>query len=235
MSGRVIVHGGKGALGSVIVNFFKSKNFWVGSIDLVENEAADANILVNRDADFVGQEHQVLKEIEEILKGEKLDAVICVAGGWAGGNATKDLAKNTDLMIKQSVWSSTISASLAAQYLKTGGVLTLTGAKPALGPTAGMIGYGMAKAAVHQLTKSLSSSGSGMPENSLVVSILPVTLDTPMNRKWMPNADFSTWTPLEFVAELFHAWIQNPKDRPANGSLLQLVTKESKTELVTDE
>lgn len=193
---------------------------------------ADANILVNRDADFVAQETQVIDAVKEILKDEKLDAVICVAGGWAGGNAAKDLAKNTDLMIKQSVWSSTISASVASQFLKDGGVLTLTGAKPALGPTAGMIGYGMAKAAVHQLTKSLSASGSGLPDNSLVVSILPITLDTPMNRKWMPKADFSTWTPLEFVAELFHTWIQSPANRPLNGSLLQLVTKESKTEFV---
>jgi dihydropteridine reductase len=193
---------------------------------------ADANILVNRDADFVGQESQVLDAVKAALNEDKLDAVICVAGGWAGGNASKDLAKNTDLMIKQSVWSSTISASVASQFLKEGGVLTLTGAKPALSATPGMIGYGMAKAAVHQLTKSLAASGSGLPDNSLVVSILPITLDTPMNRKWMPKADFSTWTPLEFVAELFHKWIQNPSDRPINGSLLQLVTKESKTELV---
>lgn len=59
----------------------------------------------------------------------------------------------------------------------------------------------MAKAAVHQLTKSLAAEKSGLPKDSLVVAIMPVTLDTPMNRKWMPNADFSTWTPLEFVAE----------------------------------
>lgn len=193
---------------------------------------ADANILVNRDADFVGQETQVIDSVKAALNDNKLDAVICVAGGWAGGNASKDLAKNTDLMIKQSVWSSVISASVASQFLKEGGVLTLTGAKPALTGTPGMIGYGMAKAAVHQLTKSLAASGSGLPENSLVVSILPITLDTPMNRKWMPKADFSTWTPLEFVAELFHKWIQHPAERPVNGSLLQLVTKESKTELV---
>lgn len=187
---------------------------------------------MNRDADFVAQETQVIDAVKKILSDNKLDAVICVAGGWAGGNASKDLAKNTDLMIKQSVWSSTISASVAAQFLKDGGVLTLTGAKPALGATPGMIGYGVAKAAVHQLTKSLAAADSGLPANSLVVSILPITLDTPMNRKWMPKADFTTWTPLEFVADLFHTWIQNPSGRPSNGSLLQLVTKDSKTELV---
>lgn len=104
-------------------------------------------------------------------------------------------------MWRQSVWSSVIAASVAAQYLKEGGMVSLPGAKPALGPTPGMVGYGMAKAAVHQLTKSLSGENSGLPPNSLAVSILPVTLDTPMNRKWMADADKSTWTPLEFVAE----------------------------------
>jgi dihydropteridine reductase len=47
------------------------------------------------------------------------------------------------------------------------------------------------QAAIHQLTKSLASENSGLPKDSLVVSILPITLDTPMNRKWMANADFS--------------------------------------------
>ena len=103
-------------------------------------------------------------------------------------------------MWRQSVWTSSISAAVAALHLKEGGVLALTGAQPALKGTPGMIGYGMAKAAVHQLTRSLAEKNSGLPENSLVVSILPVTLDTPMNRKWMANADFSSWTPLTEVA-----------------------------------
>lgn len=64
-----------------------------------------------------------------------------------------------------------------------------------------MIGYGLAKAAVHHLTKSLAEEKSGLPENSSVIAILPITLNTEMNRKWMPNADQGTWTPLDFVAE----------------------------------
>lgn len=168
---------------------------------MAENELADANVLVSRDSTWVDQEATVLAGVETALKGEKLDAVICVAGGWAGGNAKKDLAKNSDLMWKQSVWTSAISAAIGANHLKAGGLLTLTGANPATSGTPGMIGYGMAKAAVHQLTKSLAGSNSGLPEDSLVIAILPVTLDTPMNRKWMPDGDFGSWTPLEFVAE----------------------------------
>lgn len=66
-----------------------------------------------------------------------------------------------------------------------------------------MIGYGMAKAAVHQLCKSLAAEGGGLPKDSTVLAILPVTLDTPMNRKWMPKADHSTWTPLEYISEYY--------------------------------
>ncbi|KAL7299992.1 dihydropteridine reductase [Trichogramma pretiosum] len=232
--GRVIVYGGKGALGNVCVNTFKTHNYWVGSIDMKINEAADANIVINNEHNWLEQEENILSQVKELLGEEKLDGVICVAGGWAGGNASnKDFVKNTDLMCKQSIWSSVIAAKVAAHYLKEGGFLSLTGAKAALEGTPGMIGYGMAKAAVHQLTKSLASTGGGLPTDSLVASILPVTLDTPMNRKWMPKADTSTWTPLEFVANLFLDWSQN-KNRPANGSLLQLITKDNKTEIVSE-
>uniref|UniRef100_A0A1I8M7I9 Dihydropteridine reductase n=1 Tax=Musca domestica TaxID=7370 RepID=A0A1I8M7I9_MUSDO len=229
--GRVLIYGGKGALGAACVSHFKSNNYWVGSIDLSENELADVSIVVPRDGCWTEQEQHVLSKVGDVLQDNKLDAVICVAGGWAGGNAKKDLAKNADLMWRQSVWTSTISAAVAAHYLKDGGVLALTGAKPALEGTPGMIGYGMAKAAVHQLTRSLGGKDSGLPNDALVVSILPVTLDTPMNRKWMPKADFSTWTPLTEVAGLFLKWT-NGVERPKSGSLLQLITKDSVTQLV---
>lgn len=276
MSGRILVYGGRGALGAACVSHFKAQNWvskvkcetlkmkiisrnqsfqWVLSIDLAENEQADANVLVPRDATWEEQETVVLGQVATSLNAEKLDGVICVAGGWAGGNAAKDLAKNSDLMWKQSVWSSTISATIAAKHLKDGGFLSLTGAKAALDGTPGMIGYGMAKAAVHQLTKSLAGKDSGMPANSMVASILPITLDTPMNRKWMPSADFSTWTPLAFIAEYVHLKINiyynmpilllfyrsrtfwkwaNGMERPSNGSLVQLVTTDSQTKLVVD-
>ncbi|XP_022192770.1 dihydropteridine reductase [Nilaparvata lugens] len=230
--GRVLIYGGKGALGAACVKHFKTQNWWVGCIDMKENEQADANIVVQVEDDWLQQESKVLSQLQSVLTGDKVDAVICVAGGWAGGNAaSKEFVKNSDMMWKQSVWSSVIAASIASNYLKEGGLVSLPGAKPALGPTPGMIGYGMAKAAVHQLTKSLAGENSGLPANSLSVAILPVTLDTPMNRKWMPDADKSTWTPLEFVADLFYRWSKG-EDRPPNGSLVHLVTKNNVTDLV---
>ena len=55
-----------------------------------------------------------------------------------------------------------------------------------------------------------------------------------MNRKWMPKADTSTWTPLQFVADLVFNWSSTCNERPKNGSLVQLVTKEGITDLVIE-
>ncbi|XP_045777574.1 dihydropteridine reductase [Maniola jurtina] len=230
-SGRIIVYGGRGALGAACVNHFKNANYWVASVDLNPNESADVNIMVPKDFSWVQQEEYVVNELGAALQGQKVNAVICVAGGWAGGNAAKDLSKQAELMWRQSVWSSTIAATVAAKYLSPGGLIALTGAKAALEGTPGMIGYGLAKGAVHQLTKSLGAKDSGLPENSLAVAILPVTLDTEMNRKWMPKADFGSWTPLSFVAELFAKWMKG-EERPPSGSLVALVTKDNVTDLI---
>ena len=37
----------------------------------------------------------------------------------------------------------------------------------------GMLGYGMAKAAVHQLVKGLADEKGGLPSNASVLAILP--------------------------------------------------------------
>lgn len=227
--GRVIVYGGKGALGSTLVSFMKAKNYWVASIDLNVSEQADANVLVKTDCSMPEQESDVCTKVGSLLGEEKLDAIFCVAGGWAGGNA-KEIVSGADSMWKQSVWPAVITASLSSKYLKEGGLVTLPGAQPALNGTPGMMGYGLAKAAVHQLTQSLSGKNSGLPPNSVVLATLPITLDTPMNRKFMSSADFSTWTTLEFVSELFFKWLSG-QEVPASGSLVQFVTKDSKTEL----
>lgn len=237
VGGRVLVYGGRGGLGSVVVSTFKANNWWVLSVDTKANDHADENVIVDvsPDAQWTGQEQAITDQVGKLVDGQKLDSVINVAGGWAGGSADKaDFVKNCDLTWKQSVWTSTIAARLASLHLKPDGLLVLPGADPALGATPGMIGYGLAKAAVHQLTKSLAAPKSGLPDGAQVFAILPVTLDTPMNRKWMPKADTTKWTPLEFVADLMVKWSKSEERPEVNGSLVRLVTQDSVTRLVSE-
>jgi len=227
-SKNILIYGGKGALGAKLVEFFKSQQYKVTSLDFHQNEAADVNITLGPN---LGLEQQAKVVADAIPDGTQLDGIICVAGGWAGGNIASDaFLKNGQLMLEQSLWTSYISASLVPKYLKPGGLLVLTGAQPALKPTPGMIAYGVAKAAVHHLVKSIAAEKGGLPADGNAFAILPVTLDTPMNRKWMKYND--TWTPLEDVANILNGWLEK-RDLPPNGSLVQLVTKDGKTELIT--
>lgn len=104
----------------------------------------------------------------------------------------------------------------------------MTGARAALSPTPNMIGYGACKAAVHHLVQSLAVE---LSEDACVLALLPVTLDTDNNRKWMPRADQTTWTPLDFVSKLLLSWTVEGVDRPASGSLVGLITEKGQTRL----
>lgn len=81
------------------VSYFTSYSYflqWVGSIDLVPNESADFNLLLTEKT-LQGQEKEVCK-LEEQLQNEKLDAIFCVAGGWAGGNAANKGIRPTNIL-----------------------------------------------------------------------------------------------------------------------------------------
>ncbi|KAI8073209.1 hypothetical protein BC940DRAFT_290799 [Gongronella butleri] len=219
------VYGGSGALGRALVSFFKAKGFRVINIDLVENAEAHDNTLIHLEQSLEEQGNHLDKSLGEILKEDKLAGLFCVAGGWAGGNAkSKNFLGSADLMVKQSVNSSLVAGYLAARHLKTDGLLTLTGALAALEPTPGMTGYGLAKAAVHHLTQSLAQPGGGLPEQAKVVCMCPVTIDTPMNRQGMPDADFSTWTPPVAIAEQLASYM-NGSIQVDSGKLISVVTK----------
>uniref|UniRef100_A0A2A4JE47 Dihydropteridine reductase n=1 Tax=Heliothis virescens TaxID=7102 RepID=A0A2A4JE47_HELVI len=230
-SGKIAVYGGRGALGSACVNYFKSANWWVVNIDLKANPSADFNITVPSDGTWTQQEDHVMTLLNSGLQNHKLDAIVCVAGGWTGGNLFDNFSNKADVMWRRSVWPASIAAAVASKHLSPGGLLALTGAIPALKGTPEMMGYGMAKAAVHQLTKSLGSDNSGMPENSVAVALLPLVLDTPMNRKLLPKADYSRWTPLSFVVDLLVKWISG-QERPDSGSLIALLTEDNETQVV---
>ncbi|CEG78437.1 hypothetical protein RMATCC62417_13045 [Rhizopus microsporus] len=228
-SKKLVVYGGAGALGRTLVQHFKSKGYTVINVDLVENTEADFNTLTSTTGSLKEQGESIQNAISQVLGGEKLSAIFCVAGGWAGGNAhNKEFLASSELMIQQSVYSSLIAAQLASNHLQPGGLLTLTGALAALSPTPGMIGYGLAKSAVHHLVQDLAQPNGGLPQDAKVAGILPVTIDTPMNRKFMPKADFSTWTSPSDIATQLEGYLDGSIPL-TNGKLIKVVTENSKT------
>lgn len=45
-------------------------------------------IFIMFNAFFLFKESDILKELDSVLGSDKIDAVICVAGGWAGGSSS---------------------------------------------------------------------------------------------------------------------------------------------------
>ncbi|KAI8050190.1 dihydropteridine reductase-like protein [Syncephalis plumigaleata] len=229
MTSTALVYGGAGALGASTVQYFKEQGWTVFSVDVRPSADASFNVIVDPNQSVVEQAQQVAKTLQETLAGSQLDAILCVAGGWAGGSVVSlDSLANAELMWKQSVNTTLVAGYIAGQYLKPNGLLVLTGSLAAREGTSTMVGYGAAKAAVHQLTASYAGNASGLPSGTRVVAILPETLDTPGNRAGMPNADFTSWTPLNDINAKLFAWATN-KDTVVNGSLIPVITRNGVT------
>jgi NAD(P)-dependent dehydrogenase (short-subunit alcohol dehydrogenase family) len=79
------------------------------------------------------------------------------------------------------------------------------------------IAYAASKADVIRITESLSKAYGNM--GIRVNSILPGTIDTPENRKAMPNADYGKWVKPESIAEII-LFITSDSGQPINGALI---------------
>lgn len=93
-------------------------------------------------------------------------------------------------------------AARAMRAGKRGGRIVNVIARQALEPRrgAGMVPYTMSKAALAALTVALAEELA--PDRIGVNAVAPSILDTPANRKAMPDADVSKWVTLDEVAEV---------------------------------
>ena len=94
-------------------------------------------------------------------------------------------------------------------------------AKAGIEPTgaAGMAAYAASKAAVSALTQALGQELVG--EGILVNAVAPSILDTPANRKAMPNADHARWPKVDAVARTI-LFLASPDNTVTRGAVIQV-------------
>jgi NAD(P)-dependent dehydrogenase (short-subunit alcohol dehydrogenase family) len=82
------------------------------------------------------------------------------------------------------------------------GRIIFIGARPAIKAADGKnnLAYGLSKSLIFKLSEYLNAEAKD--KNVVTSVIVPSTMDTPANRKYMPDADFSKWVKTEDVAEL---------------------------------
>jgi len=98
-----------------------------------------------------------------------------------------------------------------------GGRIVNVSARPVLQPVGGVTAYVASKAAIAAMTQGLAVELSD--DGILVDAILPSIIDTPSNRKAMPDADFSAWPKPADLAETI-GFLASPDNRVTSGSLV---------------
>ena len=98
-----------------------------------------------------------------------------------------------------------------------GGRIVNVAARPALQPTGGMLAYSTAKAGVASLTQCLAAEV--LAEGILVNAVVPSIIDTPANRKAMPDADHAAWPKAEQIAETIR-FLVSPANVLTSGTLV---------------
>jgi NAD(P)-dependent dehydrogenase (short-subunit alcohol dehydrogenase family) len=221
---HVVVTGGTGALGTAVVQLLVDRG---ATVHIPAHRTPEA-------ARFPLASHERVKIVAPVdLTSEdgvasfyqslpSLWASIHAAGGFTAG-----LIEQTSLdMFHQMIEINAVTSFLCcreavkkirAAAAKPGGRIVNVAAKPATHPTAGLSAYAASKAAVANLTLSLSEELAA--ERIWVNAVLPSTMDTPANRKSMPDADHAQWPNVGEVAATI-AFLASPQNRVTRGALV---------------
>jgi NAD(P)-dependent dehydrogenase (short-subunit alcohol dehydrogenase family) len=105
-----------------------------------------------------------------------------------------------------------------------GGKLIFVGSRPALKPQEGknVLAYALAKSLIFKLADLLNAEGSS--KNVTASVIVPSTIDTEVNRKAMPDKDFSAWVKPEEIADAM-AFICSDTGKPLRETVLKIYNR----------
>jgi NAD(P)-dependent dehydrogenase (short-subunit alcohol dehydrogenase family) len=131
----------------------------------------------------------------------RLDGVVNIAGGFRWESIAEGSAQTWDLMFAMNLKTALHTCRSALPWLKArGGRIVNVGAAAAGKAGAGMGAYAASKSAVLRLTEALAEETKDHGIN--VNAVLPSIVDTPANRRDMPEADHSRWVAPDALADV---------------------------------
>jgi NAD(P)-dependent dehydrogenase (short-subunit alcohol dehydrogenase family) len=198
----ILVTGATGALGSAVTQRFLDDGHRVAATWVTKEEAEELAARVGeRDGRLFLVETDVtdpasiafsLEDIHAALG--PIDVLVHLVGAWAGGEKVHEQSLE--------VWDRMMDLNLRSAFLVSRAVLpgmserdwgriVLVSSRTAREGRAGQGAYAIAKAGVAVLAEVIAEEtvGTGVTANV----IAPSTLDTPANRRAMPDADHDSW------------------------------------------
>ncbi len=204
-----IVTGASGNMGQAVIKKFLAEGYYVvGTIipnDPVPFEVDDPK-LEKVIVDLMDEEGSAKFVQNMISKYGSVDAVVLTVGGFAMGRIadtkTADIYKQYKLNFETAY---NVARPAFVQMMQQGsGRIFIIGSKPGLSAKEGkgMVAYGLGKSLIFRLAELMNDEAKG--HNVVTGVVVPSTIDTPQNRKSMPDAKFDNWVKAEAIADAIY-------------------------------
>jgi len=205
----IIVTGATGNMGQAVVKKFIDEGYKViGTIfpnDTVSMnyplDSFDTEIL-----DLMNEESSQKFVDDTIAKYISIDVAVLTVGGFSMGNIagtkTSDILKQYQLNFETAY---NVARPVFVQMMKQNyGRIFLIGSRPGLKASngKGMVAYSLSKSLIFHLAELMNHEAKG--KNVVTNVIVPSTIDTPQNRKSMPDADFRSWVNPDQIADVIY-------------------------------
>lgn len=203
-----IITGVAGNLGEAVAKKFIDKGYFV--VGTILNKSVAANFAKKSfeeiALDLLNEENCQKLVNDVVEKQDKINVAVLTAGGFVMGDVdsttTGDIYKQYQLNFETAY---NMARPIFLQMMKqNNGRIFLIGSRAGLDTSnaKGTVAYSLSKSLIFRLAEIMNTESKG--KDVVTSVIVPSTIDTPQNRKSMPEADFSSWvTPQEIAGALF--------------------------------
>lgn len=211
-SKTIIITGAEGNLGQAVAKKFLDKDYnIIGTIHKKGKDNFTDHNFHQEAIDLLNEENAQDFVIGVIEKYKAIDVAVLTAGGFATGNITtsktNEIAKQYQLNFETAL---NIARPVFAQMLnQNNGRIFLIGSQAGLHPSnsKGAVGYGLSKSLIFRLAEIMNAEAK--KKNVVVSVIVPSIIDTPQNRKSMPDEDFNNWVTTSQIADVIYFYSSN--------------------------
>lgn len=209
MAKTAIVTGASGNMGQAVVKKFIDEGYKViGTI--IPNDPVPLDFPGDKFekvvVDLMNEDDSAKFVNAVISKYGSVDAAVLTVGGFAMGSVaetkTSDIGKQYKLNFETAY---NVARPIFVQMLKqNSGRIFIIGSRPGLNAMngKGMVAYGLAKSLIFRLAELMNDEAKGT--NIVTSVVVPSTIDTPQNRKSMPDADPAKWVKPEAIADVIY-------------------------------
>lgn len=222
----VVVTGGFGTLGAAVALAAAARGAKVALIDRAPAPEAvpEAAVLALGGVDLSSEQEggKAMRLIADQLGS--LDALVNVAGGFRWETLEGGVLESWDHLYQLNLRTAVVACKAALPHLKARGAgrIVNIGAMGAVKAASGMGAYAASKAGVAKLTEALADElkDAGVTVNA----VLPSIIDTPVNRKDMPDADHSRWVTADAIADVI-VFLLSDAARAVTGALIPVANR----------